>query len=99
MSSTASLLQLWGVRFEKVWRTDGGKSETLSPTLRGALDGWFAPTTGVNADGHREILGLQVTSAEGGAGWLAFFRDRPPAAWSWSPAMPTAAEAIGVTPP
>jgi transposase-like protein len=28
----------------------------------------------VNADGHREILGLQVTSAEDGAGWLAFFR-------------------------
>ncbi len=31
--------------------------------------------TGVNADGHREILGLQVTSAEDGAGWLGFFRD------------------------
>ncbi len=31
--------------------------------------------TGVNADGHREILGLHVTSAEDGAGWLAFFRD------------------------
>ena len=31
--------------------------------------------TGVNADGHREILGLQVTSTEDGAGWLAFFRD------------------------
>jgi putative transposase len=31
--------------------------------------------TGVNRDGHREILGLQVTSAEDGAGWLAFFRD------------------------
>jgi putative transposase len=31
--------------------------------------------TGVNADGHREILGLQVTSAEDGAGWLAFVRD------------------------
>src|SRR3954453_7415225 len=31
--------------------------------------------TGVNADGHREILGLQVTSAEAGPGWLAFFRD------------------------
>jgi putative transposase len=30
---------------------------------------------GVNGDGHREILGLQVTSAEDGAGWLAFFRD------------------------
>ena len=31
--------------------------------------------TGVNADGHREILGIDVTSAEDGAGWLAFFRD------------------------
>jgi putative transposase len=31
--------------------------------------------TGVNKDGHREILGLQVTSAEDGAGWLGFFRD------------------------
>ncbi|WP_425300260.1 IS256 family transposase [Nocardia farcinica] len=31
--------------------------------------------TGVNADGYREILGLQVTSGEDGAGWLAFFRD------------------------
>ncbi len=30
---------------------------------------------GVNADGHREILGVQVTSAEDGAGWLSFFRD------------------------
>ncbi|TAK31890.1 MAG: IS256 family transposase [Myxococcaceae bacterium] len=31
--------------------------------------------TGVNADGHREILGLQVTTSEDGAGWLAFLRD------------------------
>jgi len=31
--------------------------------------------TGVNADGHREILGVQVTTSEDGAGWLAFFRD------------------------
>ena len=30
--------------------------------------------TGVNADGHREILGVEVTSSEDGAGWLAFFR-------------------------
>ena len=28
--------------------------------------------TGVKKDGHREILGLQVTSAEDGAGWLGF---------------------------
>jgi len=31
--------------------------------------------TGVNADGRREILGLQVTTSEDGAGWLGFFRD------------------------
>jgi putative transposase len=31
--------------------------------------------TGVNADGHREVLGVQVTSGETGAGWLAFLRD------------------------
>src|SRR5262252_8123148 len=30
--------------------------------------------TGVNAGGHREILGLDVTSSEDGAGWLAFLR-------------------------
>jgi transposase-like protein len=30
--------------------------------------------TGVNAGGKREILGLEVTSSEDGAGWLAFFR-------------------------
>src|ERR671928_659206 len=30
--------------------------------------------TGVNADGHREILGLDVASAEDGAGGLAFLR-------------------------
>jgi putative transposase len=30
--------------------------------------------TGVNADGHREILGLEVATAEDGAGWLAFLR-------------------------
>ncbi|AMY19548.1 IS256 family transposase [Rhodococcus sp. PBTS 1] len=29
---------------------------------------------GVNADGYREILGIDVTSAEDGAGWLSFFR-------------------------
>jgi transposase-like protein len=31
--------------------------------------------TAFNGDGHREILGLQVSSAEDGAGWLGFFRD------------------------
>ena len=28
--------------------------------------------TGVNAEGHREILRLQVTSDEDGTGWLSF---------------------------
>jgi putative transposase len=31
--------------------------------------------TGVNAEGYREILGLQVSTGEDGAGWLGFFRD------------------------
>jgi putative transposase len=29
---------------------------------------------GVNADGHREVLGLDVASCEDGAGWLGFLR-------------------------
>jgi putative transposase len=29
---------------------------------------------GVNAEGYREILGIDVTTAEDGAGWLAFWR-------------------------
>lgn len=29
---------------------------------------------GVNADGHREILGVDVVTSEDGAGWLAFLR-------------------------
>jgi transposase-like protein len=31
--------------------------------------------TGVDADGHRQVLGIQVTTSEDGAGWLGFFRD------------------------
>ena len=30
--------------------------------------------TGVNADGYREVLGIDVTTSEDGAGWLQFFR-------------------------
>ncbi len=35
--------------------------------------------TGVNADGHREVLGVDVSTTQDGAGWLAFFfgPDRP----------------------
>ena len=48
-------------------------------------DGWVVGVhalvaTGVNADGYREILGLQVSSAEGGAGWLPSSGTWPPAA-------------------
>ena len=31
--------------------------------------------TGVNGDGHREVLGVQVTTSETGAAWLTFFQD------------------------
>ena len=59
--------------------------------------------TGVNADGHREILGVQVTTSEDGAGWLALLPRpgrprpdrgraghlrRPRAAWSRRSARP-----------
>jgi hypothetical protein len=30
--------------------------------------------TGVNADGHREVLGVDVLTSEDGAGWTAFLR-------------------------
>ncbi len=30
---------------------------------------------GVNAEGYREILGVQASTSETGAGWLTFFRD------------------------
>jgi transposase-like protein len=30
--------------------------------------------TGVNAEGHREVLGMDVITTEDGAGWLAFLR-------------------------
>jgi putative transposase len=29
---------------------------------------------GVNAEGHREVLGFDVITTEDGAGWLAFLR-------------------------
>src|ERR1700722_3299378 len=59
---------------------------------------------GVNSDGHREILGLQVTSAEDGAGWLGFFRDLTARGLSGvalvtSDAHRGLTEAIGVTLP
>jgi putative transposase len=37
--------------------------------------------TGVNTHGHREILGLDITSSEDGAGWLSCFRGLTARAW------------------
>jgi putative transposase len=59
---------------------------------------------GVNAEGYREILGLHVTSAEDGAGWLGFFRDLTARGLSGvalvtSDAHRGLADAIGVTLP
>ena len=60
--------------------------------------------TGVNADGHREILGIHVASGEDGAGWLAFFRDLVARGLSGVPLVTSDAhrglvEAIGATLP
>ncbi len=47
---------------------------------------------GVNAEGYREILGVDVTTAEDGAGWLTFLRSltaRGCPGSNWSPAMLT----------
>src|SRR3954447_24239559 len=41
---------------------EGGRTVTVHALI----------ATGVNAGGHRELLGLDVVSAEDGAGWLAF---------------------------
>ena len=43
---------------------------------------------GVNNDGHREVVGMRVATAETGAAWNEFFADSSPAAWpgsAWSP--------------
>src|SRR3954463_989674 len=60
--------------------------------------------TAVNADGHREILGLDVASAEDGAGWLAFLRGLVARGLSGvqlviSDAHPGLVAAIGSAPP
>ena len=50
--------------------------------------------TGVNADGHREILGLDLITTEDGAGWTAFLRGlvaRGLSASRWSSPTPTGA--------
>jgi transposase-like protein len=43
---------------------EGGRTVTVHALI----------ATGVNSDGQREILGLDVASSEDGAGWLAFLR-------------------------
>jgi putative transposase len=54
-------------------------ADALVLTVResgGVVDVHALVATRGNADGHREIRGPQVASAEGSAGWLAFFRHR-----------------------
>lgn len=58
--------------------------------------------TAVNADGYREVLGVDVVSAEDGAGWLAFLRSLVARGLSGvalvtSDAHPGLVEAIGAT--
>ena len=60
--------------------------------------------TGINADGYREVLGIQTATTESGAGWLAFFRDLVARGLSGvalvtSDAHTGLVEAIGVTLP
>jgi putative transposase len=55
------------VKFAAVATPDSWKSRLARRGTRVA--------TGVDADGHRRVLSMQVTSSEDGAGWLAFFRD------------------------
>jgi transposase-like protein len=44
---------------------DGGRIVNVAVVL----------ATGVNADGHREVLGVDVITTEDGAGWTAFLRE------------------------
>lgn len=57
--------------------------------------------TGVHGEGYREILGIDVTTAKDGAGWLMFWRSLTPAFYSgganWSPATPTPGSAAATT--
>ena len=63
--------------------------------------------TGINAEGYREILGLQVATSESGPAWVAFFRDlvargltaAGPVALVTSDAHAGLVEAIGATLP
>lgn len=47
--------------------------------------------TGVNGDGHREVLGIRVATSETGAAWNEFFADlvaRGLGGSAWSPPTP-----------
>lgn len=60
--------------------------------------------TGVNAEGHREILGLDVITSEDGAGWTAFLRSLVARGLSGvalviSDAHPGLVDAVGATLP
>jgi putative transposase len=57
---------------------------------------------GVNAQGHREVLGFDVITSEDGAGWLAFLRGlvaRGLAGTTWSSLMPVSAWLMGCARP
>jgi putative transposase len=62
---------------DHAFRTAVGGGDALTVKVREAgrvVNVHALVATGVNADGHREILGLDVASGEDGAGWLAFLR-------------------------
>jgi len=54
---------LWLDALTQKWR-EGGRIVNVATVV----------ATGVNADGHREILGVDVITTEDGAGWTAFLR-------------------------
>jgi len=51
-----------------------GRADDKGPRARPHVNVHALIAVGVNADGQREVLGLDVASDEDGAGWLAFLR-------------------------
>ena len=47
--------------------------------------------TGINGDGHREVLGLRVATSETGQAWNEFFAVAP----TWSGSSPTVTPSSG----
>ena len=73
-----SCTSTWPTSAPARWTSGRTRSWPLTPVLKVREGGRVVNVhalvaTGVNADGHREILGVQVTSADDGAGWLTFF--------------------------